>query len=447
MNIYSWSNLDRNRRESLFLRPSDKHVDKEVVRKILLDVKERGTEAVLRYTEDFDKVRLSDLFVEKGEMSSAFDAIDSSLRLAFLQAAGNIETFHRSQLELVKDIKVVVESGVVCEQVSRPISRIGIYVPGGTAPLFSTVLMLAIPARIAGCTEIVVATPPQRDGKINPDILAACQLSGVTEIIKVGGAQAIAALAFGGDGLLPVNKIFGPGNAWVTEAKRQVTQICPSVGCDLPAGPSEVLVLADETADANFVVWDLLSQAEHGADSQVLLVSTSEDKIREVLSLLEQIVPDLDRADLVRSSLANSRAIFCENLDAAIDCSNQYGPEHLIINTKNPRDLLEKVTAAGSVFLGPWSPESVGDYASGTNHVLPTSGAAHFTGGVSLSSFLRRITVQELSSEGLLNLASTVETMATHEGLSCHANAVRVRRRVLENSLVVNREKGRGSEC
>ncbi|MBK8202931.1 MAG: histidinol dehydrogenase [Bdellovibrionales bacterium] len=446
MKIYSWSKLDRNERESLFLRPSDKLFDKEVVRKILLDVREQGAEAILRYTEDFDKVRMTDLFVEKDEISSAFDAIDSSLKLAFLQAAGNIETFHRAQLEFAKDIKVIVEPGVVCEQVSRPISRVGIYVPGGTAPLFSTVLMLAIPARIAGCTEIVVATPPQRDGKINPAILAACQLSGVTEIIKVGGAQAIAALAFGADKLFPVKKIFGPGNAWVTEAKRQVTQMCPSVGCDLPAGPSEVLVLADETADANFVVWDLLSQAEHGPDSQVLLVSTSEDKIREVLSLLEQIVPDLERADLVRSSLASSRAIFCENLDAAIDCSNQYGPEHLIINARNPRDILEKVTAAGSVFLGPWSPESVGDYASGTNHVLPTSGAAHYTGGVSLSSFLRRITVQELTSEGLLNLSATVETMAAHESLTCHAQAVRVRRKVLENSLDDNYEKGRRSK-
>lgn len=441
MKIYSWSKLDRNERESLFLRPSDELVDKEVVRKILLDVREQGVEAILRYTEDFDKVRMTDLFVEKDEISSAFDAIDSSLKLAFLQAAGNIETFHRAQL--VKDIRVIVDPGVVCEQVSRPISRVGIYVPGGTAPLFSTVLMLAIPARIAGCTEIVVATPPQRNGKIDPAILAACQLSGVTEIIKVGGAQAIAALAFGAEKLYPVKKIFGPGNAWVTEAKRQVTQICPSVGCDLPAGPSEVLVVADETADANFVVWDLLSQAEHGADSQVLLVSTSEDKIREVLGLLEQIVPELARANLVRSSLANSRAIFCDNLDTAIDCSNQYGPEHLIINTRNPRDLLEKVTSAGSVFLGPWSPESVGDYASGTNHVLPTSGAAHFTGGVSLSSFLRRMTVQELTSDGLLNLSATVETMAVHESLTCHAQAVKVRRKVLENSLDDNYEKGR----
>lgn len=441
MNIYSWSQLGRRERESLFLRPSDGLVDKEVVRKILSDVREQGTEAILRYTEQFDKIRMSDFFVEKGEISSAFDAIDSSLRLAFLQAAGNIETFHRDQM--VKDIRVIVEPGVVCEQVSRPISRVGIYVPGGTAPLFSTVLMLAIPARIAGCTEIVVATPPQRDGKIHPAILAACQLSGVTEIIKVGGAQAIAALAFGAEKLLPVKKIFGPGNAWVTEAKRQVTQLCPSVGCDLPAGPSEVLVLADETADANFVVWDLLSQAEHGPDSQVLLVSTSENKIREVMALLEEIVPCLERSELVRSSLANSRAIFCENLDVAIDCSNQYGPEHLIINTKNPRDLLVKVTAAGSVFLGPWSPESVGDYASGTNHVLPTSGAAHYTGGVSLSSFLRRITVQELTSDGLLNLSATVETMAAHESLTCHAQAVKVRRKVLENSLDDNYEKGR----
>lgn len=362
--------------------------------------------------------------------------ISPDLDRALARAAANIEKFHQAQA--VGDLEVMTEPGVLCEQITRPIDRVGIYVPGGTAPLFSTVLMLGIPAKIAGCREIVVATPPQKNGKVHPTILTACERIGIKEVLTLGGVQGIAALAFGSAKTRPVNKIFGPGNAWVTEAKRCVQNICPEIGIDLPAGPSELLVIADETADARVVAWDLLSQAEHGEDSQVILVSNSEQLIYGVLDVLAEVVPSLPRKGFVQRALEGSRAVLCQNLEVAVEISNSYGPEHLIINTKEPRKNLARVRSAGSVFLGPWAAESMGDYASGTNHVLPTSGAAHFTGGVSLSSFLRKITVQSISPEGLGALSQTVETMALSEGLYCHAQAVVERR----NKLLRLKKKG-----
>lgn len=444
MKIFNWSQLSPQEKIQILSRPLDLGAPADQVREIILQVKEKGYEAILHYTEKFDRVRMgsAQLKVSPQEVVDSLGLISDELRQALIQAARNIEKFHRAQK--ASALKISVQSGVVCEQVERPIQRVGIYVPGGSAPLFSTVLMLAIPAKIAGCGEIVVATPPQSDGSIHPAILAACQLAGVDEIIKVGGAQAIATLAFGCEELSPVMKIFGPGNSWVTEAKRQVTQLCPSLGCDLPAGPSEVLVIVDESAHAEFVAWDLLSQAEHGPDSQVILVSPNKNKIMEVLTLIEKIVPELDRQKIVQKSLSSSRAIICSDLGEAVEISNLYAPEHLIIDTQNARELLPRVESAGSVFLGPWSPESVGDYASGTNHVLPTSGAANYTGGVSLQSFVKKMSVQELSSEGLFQLAPTVEVMAQEEGLFCHSQAVAVRRKraaVLRAPSVATEEK------
>ncbi len=430
MQILNWKELSPKEQKTLLDRPAEAMVERHRVAEIMNQVAAEGDRALAKWTEQFDRVQVSQWQVGREVRARALAEISPPLRQAMANARQNIMSFHTAQ----KPEKRIVQTqpGVVCEQWPVPIARVGLYIPGGSAPLFSTVLMLAVPAKLAGCGKVVVATPPNANGEVHPAILAACELCGVDEVYAMGGVQAIAALAAGTESVPAVDKIFGPGNAWVTEAKRQVTQWFPQVGVDLPAGPSELFVIADGDADADFVVWDLLSQAEHGADSQVLLVSPSQNLLQAVSQKLAERLDQLERANTVRGALETSRFILCETLTAAVEISNLYAPEHLILQVAEPRRLLSQITNAGSVFIGPWSPESAGDYASGTNHVLPTSGAAKFSGGVSLHSFYKFMTVQELSAEGLRALAPTIEAMAWAEGLECHARATSIRREKLE---------------
>ena len=395
----------------------------ENVSTILKNVKANGDAAVLEYEEQFDKVKLASLVVTEEEMKEAESQVPIELKVAILLAQRNIYTFHKKQKFEGK--KVETMEGVTCWQKAVGIEKVGLYIPGGTAPLFSTVLMLAVPAKIAGCKEIVLCTPPDKEGKINPAILYAAQVSGVSKIFKAGGVQAIGAMAYGTESVPKVYKIFGPGNQYVMAAKQQVAM--HDVAIDMPAGPSEVMVIADETSNPAFVAADLLSQAEHGVDSQVVLVTTSEKFLGEVEYEVQHQLSRLPRWQIAEKSLENSKLILVKDMDEAIEMTNEYAPEHLIIETKDYMDLAEKVVNAGSVFLGAYTPESAGDYASGTNHTLPTNGYAKAYSGVSLDSFIRKITFQEINREGIQNIGPAIEVMASNEHLDAHKNAVSVR--------------------
>ena len=395
----------------------------DTVRTILDRVKTEGDRAVLAYEEQFDNVKLSALAVTGEEMREAETLISEELKNAIRLAKQNIETFHAAQRFTSK--RVETQPGVTCWQKAVPIERVGLYIPGGTAPLFSTVLMLAVPAKIAGCDKIVLCTPPGRDGKVHPAVLFAAQVAGVDCIFKAGGVQAIGAMAYGTESIPRVYKIFGPGNQYVTAAKQLVS--LRDVAIDMPAGPSEVEVLADETANPVFVAADLLSQAEHGVDSQAILVTTSPTLCQVVQQEVERQLALLPRKEIAARSLANSKLIVAHNMEEAIELTNAYAPEHLIIQTADYARVAERVTNAGSVFLGPYATESAGDYASGTNHTLPTNGYARAYSGVSLDSFIRKITFQELTREGLHRIGPAIETMAANEQLDAHKNAVSVR--------------------
>ena len=395
----------------------------ERVQAVLDTVRKGGDKALKDYELQFDKVQLDSLAVSQAELDEAAKLVPAELRDAIDRAAKNIRKFHESQIPSLS--KVETTPGVTCWQKAVPITKVGLYIPGGTAPLFSTVLMLAIPARTAGCSEIVLCTPPGRDGKVNPAILYAAQVAGVNRFFKLGGSQAIAAMAYGTESVPKVSKIFGPGNPYVTAAKQIVS--LKDVAIDMPAGPSEVEVIADANANPAFVAADLLSQAEHGRDSQVILLTTSAELIDKVQAEVDRQVALLPRNEIAQASLQNSRMILLKNDDEIIEMTNEYAPEHLIIQTGNASQLAERVVNAGSVFIGPWSPESAGDYASGTNHTLPTSGYAKAYSGVNIDSFMRKITFQQLTQEGLNSLGPVIETMAAGESLDAHKNAVTLR--------------------
>jgi len=394
-----------------------------VVFPILEDVRIRGDEALAEYTLKFDHVHVTDFKVSNEEFLEAGMMISNDLKKAIELASHNIEVFHRSQS--IKPDKIRISQGIECWQKAVAIEKVGLYVPGGTAPLFSTVLMLAIPARIAGCTEIVLCTPPRNDGKIHPAILYAAKLTGVTSVFKTGGAQAIAAMAYGTSTIPKVHKIFGPGNQYVTAAKQLVAR--GDVAIDMPAGPSELVVIADDTANESFVASDLLSQAEHGTDSQVLLVTTSESVINKVLEKLELQIKILPRKAIATGSLQNSKAILLKNTEEVIDFVNEYAPEHLIINAAMEEMIAEQIVNAGSVFIGSYTPESAGDYASGTNHTLPTNGFAKAYNGVNLDNYLKKITFQRITKEGLKSIGPAIMIMAETEELTAHKTAVFVR--------------------
>ena len=395
----------------------------EKVGVILKNVETNGDKAVIEYEEQFDHVKLESLAVTPEELKEAEAQVPIELKVAILLAQRNIYTFHKKQKFEGK--KVETMEGVTCWQKAVGIEKVGLYIPGGTAPLFSTVLMLAVPAKIAGCKEIVLCTPPNKEGKIHPAILYAAQVAGVSKIFKAGGVQAIGAMAYGTESVPKVYKIFGPGNQYVMAAKQQVS--LHDVAIDMPAGPSEVEVIADETANPAFVAADLLSQAEHGVDSQVVLVTTSEKLLEEVEYEVQHQLSRLPRWEIAEKSLANSKLILVKDMDEAIELTNEYAPEHLIIETKDYMELAEKVVNAGSVFLGAYTPESAGDYASGTNHTLPTNGYAKAYSGVSLDSFIRKITFQEINREGIQNIGPAIEVMTANEHLDAHKNAVSVR--------------------
>ena len=402
----------------------------ETVASVLADVKLRGDEAVKGYELKFDHVDLASLEVTKEEIAEAEKLVTKELKEAIQLAHANIKTFHESQRFRSK--KNETQPGVTCWQKSVPIEKVGLYIPGGTAPLFSTVLMLATPAKIAGCKEIVLCTPPNREGKVNPAILMAAQIAGVSKIFKAGGVQAIGAMAYGTESIPKVYKIFGPGNQYVMAAKQQVS--IHDVGIDMPAGPSEVCVIADDTANAEFVAADLLSQAEHGADSQVFLITTSNKFIDEVQKELDKQLEALPRKEIAQKALENSMLVLVSDMHEAIDLSNTYAPEHLVIQTEDYEDVASKVINAGSVFLGQYACESAGDYASGTNHTLPTHGYATTYNGVNLDSYCRKVTFQHLTEEGVRQIGHAVELMAEAEQLDAHKNAMSVRIKSLGKS-------------
>ncbi len=403
----------------------------ETVKTVLSDVKQSGDSALQKYTEKFDGILLKDFTVSENEFAEAEKLTSPELKKAIELAASNIEKFHKSQKTEIR--KVETMPGVTCWQKPVAIEKVGLYIPGGTAPLFSTVLMLAIPARIAGCKEIILCTPPGKDGKINPAVLFAAKFSGIKKAFKLGGVQAIGAMAYGTETVPKVYKIFGPGNQYVTAAKQLVSM--NDVAIDMPAGPSEVMVVAGETSNPAFIAADLLSQAEHGTDSQVVLVADSTGLVEKVQTEIKLQLKNLPRRDIAEKSLKNSIAVVFDNLPDTVDIINEYAPEHLIISTKNYNEIAEKVTNAGSVFLGNYTPESAGDYASGTNHTLPTNGWARAYSGVSLDSFIKKITFQEITAEGLMALGPAVETMAAAELLEAHKNAVSVRLEEIKSSL------------
>ena len=410
--------------QQLIQRPAlEKLSFEKKVKKILAKVKAGGDKAVKKITKEFDGVKIKKLLVSEKAIKEAIARVPDELKEAINIAKNNITSFHTLQLRQEDSIETM--PGVKCWRKAVGIEKCGLYIPGGTAPLFSTVLMLGVPAKLAGCKEIVLCTPPQKDGTINPVILFAAQLAGITKIFKAGGAQAIAAMAYGTETIPKVYKIFGPGNQFVTCAKQLIQS--ENIAIDLPAGPSEVCVLADDTADASFIAADLLSQAEHGVDSQSLLVTTSVTLADKVNDQIDKQVEQLPRKKYALQSLANSKAIIVNNIDEAIDLVNGYAAEHLIISCADDEAIAEKIINAGSVFLGNYSPESVGDYASGTNHTLPTNGFARSYSGVSIDSFVKKITYQKLSEAGLIHISKTVEIMAKAEGLDGHAHAVSVR--------------------
>ena len=411
----NWEKLTSRRRSD------DSSVD-ATVSSIIGKVKDNGDKALISLSEEIDKVRPDSLEVSREEKEEAVRLVPASMKSALEKAADNIRKFHKAQLP--SEIRVETMPGVKCVSRPVPLDSIGLYIPGGSAPLFSTVLMLAIPAAVAGCRQVVLCTPPDRNGKVNPTVLYAAHLCGVGRIFKVGGAQAIAAMAFGTESIPRVDKIFGPGNRYVTRAKQMLSS---TVAIDMPAGPSEVMVLADSSARPDFVASDLLSQAEHGADSQVMLVCTSEDFAARVREKVSEQLENLPRKDIAAKALEGSRIIVLGTSDDMTDFANLYAAEHLIISMENPWKAAEKITAAGSIFIGNYSPESAGDYASGTNHTLPTSGWARSFSGVNTGSFMRRMTLQELTREGLDALGGTIMEMAAGEGLEAHRRAVEIR--------------------
>ena len=424
------SNPDKSQWQEILKRPVMNTENLfDTVRSVIDRVKEEGDRAVLDYEEKFDKVVLASLAVSEEEQQEAENLVSEDLKAAIRLAKQNIETFHAAQRFEGK--KVQTQPGVTCWQKAVAIEKVGLYIPGGTAPLFSTVLMLAVPARIAGCKEIVLCTPPGRDGKVHPAVLFAAKVAGVNRIFKAGGIQAIAAMAYGTESVPKVCKIFGPGNQYVTAAKQLVS--LRDVAIDMPAGPSEVEVLADETANPIFVAADLLSQAEHGVDSQAILITTSVELQQAVKVEVERQLALLPRKEIAEESLANSKLIVVDSMAEAIELTNAYAPEHLIIETEDYLSVAERIVNAGSVFLGSLTPESAGDYASGTNHTLPTNGYAKAYSGVSLDSFIRKITFQEIKPEGLNIIGPAIELMAANEQLDAHKNAVSVRLGQLEN--------------
>lgn len=421
--IIDWNRCGAEQQAALLMRPAVAASESitRTVAEILDNVKTRGDAALREYGARFDKTEVTSLKVSRAEIDAAGDRLSDALKQAMAVAVKNIDTFHNAQKLPPVDVETL--PGVRCQQVTRPIASVGLYIPGGSAPLFSTVLMLATPARIAGCGRVVLCSPPP----IADEILYAAKLCGIEEVFNVGGAQAIAALALGTESVPKVDKIFGPGNAFVTEAKRQVSQRLDGAAIDMPAGPSEVLVIADSGATPDFVASDLLSQAEHGPDSQVILLTPDAGMAEKVAGAVERQLAQLSRADTARQALSASRLIVARDLAQCVEISNQYGPEHLIIQTRDARSLVDDITSAGSVFLGDWSPESAGDYASGTNHVLPTYGYTSTCSSLGLADFQKRMTVQELSREGFSALASTIETLAAAELLTAHKNAVTLR--------------------
>ncbi len=423
MQTLIWKDLSENEKKQALTRPaiSSSANIQQAVNEIRENVLTNGDKALFELSEKFDKVKLQSLVVSQTEIQAASERLSVELKQAIQNAKANIEKFHQAQIPQPVDIET--QAGVRCQVVTRPINRVGLYIPGGSAPLFSTVLMLAIPAKIAGCKKIVLCSPPP----IADAILYAADLCGVETIYAVGGAQAIVAMAFGTESVAKVDKIFGPGNSFVTEAKRQVSQTVNGAAIDMQAGPSEVLVLADEQADPEFVASDLLSQAEHGADSQVILVTNSETLAEYTLLAIERQLNQLPRADTARKALNHSRTFIAEDIAQAVAISNEYAPEHLVVQVENARDLLPQLDNAGSIFLGAYSPESMGDYASGTNHVLPTYGYTKTTSSLGLADFSKRMTVQELSPQGFKDLAYTVELMAQAEQLEAHKQAVSIR--------------------
>ena len=410
--------------EELVKRPvTDNSALEKPVRRILRKVKENGDRAVRKFTSEFDGVKLKKLQVTEKEIKTAAALLPDELKAAIRLAKENIERFHQSQREAITVTETM--PGIRCWRQSLPIEKAGLYIPGGTAPLFSTVLMLAVPASLAGCKEIILCTPPGKDGSVHPAILFTAALCGITQVFKAGGVQAIGAMAYGTESIPRVFKLFGPGNQYVTLAKQLVQQ--DGVAIDMPAGPSEVLVIADASAHPAFVASDLLSQAEHGADSQVILLTPSAALAGEVEKEVEKQLNQLPRKAIAEKALANSRTILLNNMQEAVAFSNFYAPEHLILACDDAESIAQQVTAAGSVFIGHYSPESAGDYASGTNHTLPTNGYAAMYSGVSLDSFMKKITFQQLSQEGLQRIGDSVMTMAAAEGLDAHKNAIAIR--------------------
>lgn len=425
----SYINPDKSSWSEILKRPTQTIGDIETtVKEVFSDVAKNGDDAIDKYTSKFDGVSLKNNVVTKEEIENAASKVDENLKSAIKLAKSNIEKFHSAQ----KTDKVFVETmpGVSCWQEKRPIQKVGLYIPGGTAPLFSTVLMLAVPAQIAGCKEIVLCSPPNKEGNIANEILYAAQLCGVTKIIKVGGIQAIAGLTFGTETIPQVYKIFGPGNQFVTVAKQLATQF--GVAIDMPAGPSELLVMADDSANASYVSSDLLSQAEHGADSQVILVTTSKEFAKEVNVEVKNQLEALPRKDMAKVSISNSKTIVVNDFETALDLIDTYGPEHFIVATENDDFFIENISNAGSVFIGSYTPESAGDYASGTNHTLPTNGFSKAYSGVNLDSFQKSMTFQKISKEGIQNIGNAIELMAEAEGLQAHKNAVTLRLKDLQ---------------
>ncbi len=430
MKSYTYSELAKNEIEELFKRPKQDFKSVfEKVQTILDDVEKNGDEAVKAFTKKFDRVEIDQPCLDP---QTETVELDPETREAIDLAMSNVFRFHREQM--VHNSETETMPGVICSRVVRPVERVGLYIPGGTAPLPSTAIMLAVPAMAAGCKTIVMATPPDSDGNIPAPIIYIAQKTGVQTILKAGGAQAVAAMAFGTESVPKVDKIFGPGNQYVTAAKMMLQNSEAMVSIDLPAGPSEVLVICDDQADPEFVAADLLSQAEHGPDSQVVLVSTSKKVTEQVNKELEKQLTGLPRKEIARQALENSFALLTESVEEAMDFSNFYAPEHLIINCKDVETIAEKVENAGSVFLGQFTPESAGDYASGTNHTLPTYGYARMYSGVSLSSFQKFITMQQLTPEGLTNIGPSVEKLASVEGLDAHKNAVSIRLKKLNQN-------------
>ena len=423
MKLSYWQNCSKEQQAELLTRPAIAASDSisQVVKDILTQVKQNGDQALKALSSKYDKTQTNQIKLTEDEIKTAISRVTSDLKQAMQLAVSNIEKFHQAQVR--QTITVETMPGIKCQSVTRPIDSVGLYIPGGSAPLLSTVLMLAIPAKIAGCRKVILCSPPP----IADEILYAAELCGVTEIYQLGGAQAIAAMALGTESVPKVDKIFGPGNAYVTEAKRQVSQRLDGAAIDMPAGPSEVLVIADSSANPSFIAADLLSQAEHGPDSQVVLLTPDEKIAQEVSIEVDKQLMQLSRQDIAEKALKESRLIVTNDLEECVDISNRYGPEHLIIQTKNADQLVDKINSAGSIFIGDWSPESAGDYASGTNHVLPTYGYTSTYSSLGLPDFQKRMTVQKLTPDGLKAIGTAVELMAQAEQLTAHKNAVTIR--------------------